>query len=124
MKGIVKNNSRVPVLLSYFSPIEIWAITIWPFIFCRGELGKKMENHEQIHIQQYNDLFLFGLTVVYIWDYLHGMVKYRNDYNGFSSVGEKAYYRTRSEQEAYDNDQNLDYLKNRKKREWLTKYKV
>lgn len=124
MKPIIVNNSKVPVFLSWFSPIDIWAITLWPFVFCRGVMNKKTVNHESIHIYQYNDLFVIGFLVIYLWDFVHGLIKYRNDYKGYSSLGEKAYFRLRAEQEAYDNDQNLEYLEGRKKYEWLSKYKV
>jgi len=131
MKAIIVNNSKVPVFLSKFSPIDIWAITLWPFVFCRGVMSKRTENHEEIHIEQYNDTFVIGFLILYGFDYIHGMIKYRNDISGkapsgkpFSSVGEKAYHRIRAEQEAYEFDKNLDYLQTRKRRDWIKKYKV
>ena len=130
MKPIIVNNSKVPVILSKFSPIDIWAITIWPYVFCRGEMNEGTVNHESIHIEQYNDLFVVVFLLIYLIDYLRGCVKYRNDLSGvgphgpYQSVGSKAYFRTRAEQEAYDNDDNLNYLSERKRYEWLKKYKV
>jgi hypothetical protein len=131
MKPILKNNSKVPEFLSHFSPIKIWAITLWPFIFCRGEMSQYDVNHESIHIEQYNDLFVLGFLFIYAWDYVHGIIKYRNDISGtdphghpYTSVWDKAYFRLRAEQEAYSNDRDLDYLAERKRYEWLTKYKV
>jgi len=131
MKPIILNNSKIPVFLSKFSPIDIWAITIWPFIICRGTMDENTINHESIHIKQYNDMFVIGFLPIYLWDYLHGRIKYRNDISGISphgrpyaSVGDKAYYRTRAEQEAYSNDNDLEYLSKRKRYEWLRKYKV
>jgi hypothetical protein len=124
MKPKLVNNSKIPVVLSWFSPINIWAITLWPFIFCRGEMSEEDVNHESIHIHQYNDLFVVGFLFIYVWDYIHGLIKYRNDPSPYKRVGQKAYMRLRAEQEAYGNHHDLDYLNNRKKREWLTKYKV
>jgi hypothetical protein len=131
MKPILVNSSKIPAFLSKFSPIDIWAVTIWPYVFCRGIMSAKDVNHESIHIEQYNDLMVIGFGILYYWDYLHGMIKYRNDIGGldphghpYTSVGEKAYFRIRAEQEAYTNESDLDYLKNRKRREWLKKYKV
>jgi hypothetical protein len=131
MKPIIINNSKIPVFLSHFSPIDIWAITLWPFIICRGEMSEGTVNHESIHIEQYNDLFVLGFLFLYYWDYMHGFIKYRNDISGVSphgrpydSVGSKAYYRIRAEQEAYEFDGDFDYLERRKKYEWLKKYKV
>jgi len=116
MKPIIVNNSKVPAILSALSPIDIWAVTIWPFIFCRGELSVKTENHESIHIEQYNDLFVVGFLLIYYFDYIRGYIKYRD--------GNKAYYRIRAEQEAYENQSNSAYLSVRNRYEWLRKYKV
>lgn len=131
MKPKLVNNSRIPVILSSISPIEIWAITLWPWIFCRGEMSVRDVNHESIHIEQYNDLLVLAFLVIYFWDYLRGLIKYRNDISGlnphgrpYASVGDKAYFRTRAEQEAYSNDGDVNYLNDRKRREWLSKYKV
>jgi hypothetical protein len=131
MKPILVNNSKIPIFLSIFSPIDIWAITIWPFIFCRGEMNDRDIRHETTHIEQCNDLLVVGTVIIYLWDYFHGLIKYRNDISGlnsrghpYTSVGDKAYHRTRAEQEAYSNDHNLEYLEKRKRREWLSKYKV
>jgi hypothetical protein len=130
MKPIIVNNSKIPIFLSKFSPIEIWAITIWPFILCRGVMSEGTVNHESIHIEQYNDLFVIGFLFIYYTDYLRGYIKYRNDISGsgphgkYTSAGEKAYFRIRAEQEAYEFDDDLDYISKRKKYEWLTKYKV
>ncbi len=131
MKPRLINNSKVPVILSVLSPIEIWAVTIGPWIFCRGIMSIRDVNHESIHVWQYSDLLYIGFLVIYAWDYLHGLIKYRNDISGtdpyghaYTSLGEKAYFRTRAEQEAYSNDGDMEYLDNRKKREWLSKYKV
>lgn len=131
MKPIIINNSRILKVLSLFSPINIFALTLWPFIICSGELDEVVENHESIHIEQYNDLFVLGFLALYCFDYVHGLIKYRNDLSGLSpfgrpylSLGDKAYYMTRAEQEAYANEQDKDYLKNRIRYEWVWKYKV
>lgn len=131
MKAKLISNSKIPGWLSVFSPIDIWAITLWPFIICSGEMDEETVNHESIHIEQYNDLFVVGFLIIYGWDYLHGLVKYRNDISGMSprgtpyrSVGDKAYYRMRSEQEAYKHEGDLDYLSKRKRFGWLSEYRV
>lgn len=132
MNPILINNSKIPVYLSWFSPLnEIWAVTIFPFIFCRGELDEADLRHESIHFQQYLDTFVLGFLLIYGWDYLKGRIKYRNDISGISAhngpyqdAGDKAYYRTRAEQEAYSNDSDISYLENRKRYQWLVKYKV
>lgn len=126
MKPIFVENSIVPKILSHFSPIEIWAITIFPFVFCQGELSERTVNHESIHFQQYLDLFIIGFLPLYLYDYLVGLVRYRKDLSGddlhpepYSSVGEKAYRRIRAEQEAYRYTYDEEYLVNRERFKWL-----
>ena len=67
---IVLQNSKIPQWLSIF--INIWAITIWPFVICRGEMDEVTLNHEKIHIKQQAELldFIFymlasGCGIVY-----------------------------------------------------------
>ena len=110
---IVIKNSKIPELMSLV--IDVYAITLWPFVFIRDEGNTRTINHETIHIKQYNELLVIGFLLVYLWDWIHRLIKYRN--------GEKAYYRIRFEQEAYENDNNLNYLSERSKFAWL-KYKV
>ena len=110
---IFVENSKIPVLLSWV--IEIWAITLFPFVFCRGELSEKTKRHETIHHLQYVELFVIGFLAVYLWDFFHGLIKYRNS--------TKAYMRIRFEQEAWEKDDLVDYLDDRPKYAW-TNYKV
>ena len=105
---IIVTNSRIPRLMSLV--IDAYAITLWPFIFIRDEGNKRTINHETIHIKQYNELFVLGFLLIYLWDWIHGLIKYKD--------GQKAYYRIRFEQEAYENDTNLDYLDSRDKFSW------
>ena len=109
-------NSKVPVVLSYFAPIDIWAITLFFLVFCKGNLQEVTKRHETIHFQQMLETGVVGFVVLYLWDYLHGFIKYRN--------GAEAYRMIRAEQEAYDNDQKVDYLATRPRFSWIRKYKV
>jgi len=113
MKPIIVENSKLPALLSFVIPIG--AITLWPFIFFRGEANERVTNHESIHIAQYNELFVLGFLFLYVFDFLKGLVKYRDK--------EVAYMMIRFEKEAYENDDNLEYLKNREKFYWK-KFKI
>ena len=112
MKPIVVKNSKLPKLLSWF--IDARAITLFPFIFIKDEGDDRLINHESIHIAQYRELFVVGLYLVYMWDFIAGFVKFKS--------GREAYYSIRLEKEAYANDHNLKYLENREKFAWR-KYK-
>ena len=110
---MIIRNSKVPRWLSIV--IDVYAITLWPFVFIRDEGNDRTINHETIHIKQYNELLVIGFYFVYLFDWLHGLIKYRD--------GQIAYYRIRMEQEAYENDKDIHYLKDRKLFSWL-KYRV
>ena len=42
-------NSNLPVWLSKFSPIDIWAISLAFWVHCRGELSKTTKRHELVN---------------------------------------------------------------------------
>ena len=107
-------NSKVPVVLSKFTPIEIGAITIGPWVFSRGEMSDVTKNHETIHWQQYIETGILGFIILYYSFYFWNLIKYRD--------GQVAYHMIPFEKEAYDNDKNLNYLETRKRYSWLTKY--
>jgi len=73
-------------------------LAFWPFIFIAPgvTITKELINHERIHLRQQIELLIIPF---YIW-YLISF--YRNGYMNVSF-----------EKEAYANDHNLDYLKNR-----------
>tara|TARA_B100000242_G_C42621902_1_gene293093 strand:+ start:70 stop:432 length:363 start_codon:yes stop_codon:yes gene_type:complete len=104
-------NSKVPVLLSYVSPITIGAITLGPFVFSRGILSERTKRHETIHWQQYIETGIIGFLILYSIYWIAGLIKYRD--------GSTAYYRIPFEQEAYENDDDIVYLLNRKRFNWF-----
>jgi hypothetical protein len=115
-KPIFVENSKIPAILSYVTPIQIWAITLFFIVLCKGKLDEVTKRHETIHFQQFLETGVVGFVALYFWDYLHGFIKYKN--------GAEAYRRIRAEQEAYDNDQDVDYLPTRPRYLWIKKYKV
>ena len=123
-KPQIYSNSRVPGWLSKISPIEIYAISFGCWVWCRGNLdlnkiaGKtrtaaaaETVRHETIHFQQQLELLFVFQWLLYGLFWLIGQVKYRD--------GSKAYYESPFEREAYQNDKDEDYLKNRKRYAWV-----
>ena len=95
--------------------VDVAAITLFPFIISKEEMPEDTLRHETIHIAQQKELLVVFFYLLYGWDYLRGMIKYRNK--------QKAYFRIRFEQEAYEHMFKQDYLENRKRFSW-SKYKV
>ena len=113
MKPIIVKNSKLPEALSWF--MKIGGITLFPFIFIRGEGSDQLIRHESIHIKQYAETFVLGFLVLYLYDFLLGLYKYKNFNDAYRSI--------RFEREAYGNEYDENYLEMRQKFAWL-KYKV
>ena len=56
----------------------------------------------QLHALQYAETWYIGFLILYVWDWLRGMVKYKD--------GNTAYFNIRAEQEAYEYEFDKDYL--------------
>jgi hypothetical protein len=108
MKPIVIVSPRICKALSIF--IEVGAITLYPFIISRNPMSDITLNHEKIHLEQQREGFILGFYALYIFYWGMGIAK------GLSSS--EAYFKIPYEQEAYDNHDNPDYLKSRKRKAW------
>ncbi len=110
-KPIFIENSRIPVWLSKLAPIEIHAISIGWFVWCRSVMSPVTRRHESIHFQQQLELFFLGFYLLYALSYLYNLVKYRN--------GAVAYREIIFERESYSNDCVKNYLKTRPRYAWV-----
>ncbi len=109
MRPIIIRDSKVPVMLSLF--VDIAAITLFPFIFIRtGQDSDRIIRHETIHFYQYVETAVIGFLLLYVTDWLRGLLRYRNP--------DKAYMRIRFEQEAYDHETEEGYPENRQAYAW------
>ncbi len=82
-------------------------LTLFPWVFCKEPNPPKwLLNHERIHICQQLEL---GIILFYLWyvtEYLFRLIQYRRRYLAYRNIS--------FEREAYRNDKDLTYLKNRK----------
>ena len=96
-------------------------MAIFPFIFVRKELAHKFteisENHETIHFKQQIELLIVGFYLWYIIEYFLRLCKFWVKGKQANTV--IAYRNISFEREAYSNQNNLSYLKNRKPYSWL-----
>lgn len=63
-------------------------------------------NHEKIHLKQQIEMLVIGFYLWYGIEFLIHFVTHKK--------WMKAYYAISFEKEAYQNEQNLDYIRNRK----------
>lgn len=89
-----------------FGPYE--AMAIWPFIFTKVDMDQKTLNHEKIHHAQQKELLLVGFYLFYVLNFLWNLIR----------MNPSPYRAIVFEREAYDNDQDLDYLDKRKPFAW------
>ena len=108
MKYRVITNSKIPKLLSFF--IDVYAITLYPFVFIKDKGNVITLNHEKIHLEQQKELWVIGFYLLYVYYWLKGKVK------GLSN--DAAYMQIPFEREAYTKQYDLNYLDNREKNSW------
>lgn len=90
---------------------NIAGITIWPFVFIkRGYDTPITINHESIHIKQQQELLVIPFYILYFAFYFINLFSKSN-----------AYYSIPFERESYENEKNVNYLKERRPYSW-TKY--
>ena len=112
------------------------AMCLWPFIFVRNadasHYNNEVNNHEHIHAEQQKEMLMVGVVLaalgylfiglwailfvpLFFWwygiEWICRLIQYRN--------GHKAYRNISFEREAYDNEKDLSYLKNRKRFTWI-----
>jgi len=90
--------------------VDVYAITLFPFIVSRDEMSPDVLLHESIHIAQQKELFVVFFYILYGWDFLKGLIKYRDR--------TRAYYQIRFEQEAYEFMYVQNYIENRPPLNW------
>lgn len=88
---------------------KINGISLFPFIFLKNAKDKNNKvliNHEKIHIRQQLELVLVFFYFLYLAEYFYWLLKYKNKEIAYRSIS--------FEREAYTNENNLNYLKQRK----------
>tara|TARA_R110001583_G_scaffold68735_1_gene195363 strand:- start:67 stop:435 length:369 start_codon:yes stop_codon:yes gene_type:complete len=112
LKPIMIENSKVPVFLSYFAPIDIWAISFGPFVWCRGIMSPVTIRHETIHFHQQLECLFVGQWILYLFYHLRGLMSK-------DKTGREAYYSNPFEEEAYIHESDELYLENRPFYHWV-----
>lgn len=105
-------------VLSIF--MKIGGIALFPVVILREKYrdsqddfwqkrAKQVINHESIHFQQAIELGVLPFYLLYVLEWLLKLPFY----------GAQAYENISFEREAYGNDEDLEYLKNRVRYNWL-----
>ena len=110
---MIITNSRIPKLLSIF--IDVYAITLYPFIFVKDGSNATTNNHERIHLAQQKELWIIGFYILYVYEWLRNIISGMNNFDAYMNIS--------FEREAYSNQKNLTYLQTRDTMSWK-KYKT
>ncbi len=83
-------------------------VTLWPFIvmkYARLKEDPVFINHERIHLRQQLELLIIPFFIWYAIEYTIRLIQYRNPYQAYCNIS--------FEREAYQNEKDLYYLKQR-----------
>jgi hypothetical protein len=94
--------------LQIISKGKWWGWSCFPFVVFRSQKDRETPykmNHELIHHRQQLELLLIGFFLLYFGEYILYRIKGKNHYRAYLSIS--------FEREAYDNQRDTTYLKNR-----------
>ncbi len=84
-------------------------LSLWPFIILKNNRLKEdavLINHERIHLKQQIELLILPFYIIYILEWVIRTLLYFDSY--------KAYQNISFEREAYLNEKNMNYIKERR----------
>ena len=97
-------NRRLILRIPFLGPD---GMALFPFILVRHpNPGPVLLNHERIHLRQQVEMGVLFFYVWYVAEYGIRWLQYRNSYAAYCNIS--------FEREAFANDTNLNYLKNRR----------
>ncbi|MBS7252417.1 hypothetical protein [Flavobacterium branchiicola] len=96
------------IVAKYLIPKGYRGMAVFPFVVMKYGFDKTngtFVNHEKIHLRQQLELLVIPFFVLYFAEFLLRLIQYKNK--------DLAYRNISFEREAYANETNLNYLKNR-----------
>ncbi|UPQ79721.1 hypothetical protein M0M57_02540 [Flavobacterium azooxidireducens] len=96
------------LVFKYLTPKGFRGLTLYPFVFLKYKSDKEnvvLLNHERIHIRQQIELLVIPFLVWYIVEYLVRLIQFKDRNLAYRNIS--------FEREAYQNEKDLHYLKQR-----------
>lgn len=96
------------IVTKYLIPKGYRGLVVFPFVFVKYSLDKEnpvFVNHERIHLRQQLELLIIPFFIWYFLEFLLRLGQYKNM--------DLAYRNISFEREAYANEKDPDYLKQR-----------
>ena len=101
-----------PVIILKFLPSH--GMAFFPFILVKEKKYTSHQvllNHERIHLYQQLELLILPFYILYFINYMINLVRYRDHY--------KAYFNIIFEKEAFNQENNTEYISKRKFLAWI-----
>ncbi|MFI1744206.1 hypothetical protein [Thalassobellus sediminis] len=92
----------------YIVPKGYTGLAVFPFVFLKSKDlkgDKTLLNHENIHLRQQLEMLVIPFYLFYVVEFLIRLLQYKNWHEAYRNIS--------FEREAYCNEPNLDYLKQR-----------
>jgi len=96
------------IVAKYLIPKGYSGMAVFPFVLMKYDFDKTNQtfvNHEKIHLRQQIEMLVLPFFIFYFLEYLVRLIQYKN--------AALAYRNISFEREAYTNETDFDYLKNR-----------
>ena len=96
------------IVAKYLIPKGYRGMAVFPFVVVKYDFDKANEtfvNHEKIHLRQQLEMLILPFFIWYFSEYLIRLIQYKNQ--------DLAYRNISFEREAYSNEADRNYLKNR-----------
>ncbi|MDR7372781.1 hypothetical protein [Flavobacterium aquidurense] len=96
------------IVAKYLIPKGYRGMAVFPFVVIKYDFDKTNEtfvNHEKIHLRQQLEMLILPFFIWYFLEYLIRLIQYKNK--------DLAYRNISFEREAYSNESDINYLKNR-----------
>lgn len=96
------------IVSKYLIPKGFRGLTVFPLVFLKSADSKSnlvLLNHEKIHLRQQLELLILPFFVWYFLEYLYLLIKYKERNSAYRNIS--------FEREAYANEKDLHYIKQR-----------
>ena len=98
----------IVVVFKYLTRFGIRGLTLYPFVIVADSFAADdvvLINHERIHLRQQLELLVIPFYIWYLLAFAYGRIKFGNWYDSYRNIC--------FEKEAYENENNLEYLETR-----------
>ena len=97
------------LVIRHFFHKNYVGLSLWPFIILKDNRLKEdavLINHERIHLKQQIELLILPFYLFYVLEWLVRTIIYFDSYRAYQNIS--------FEREAYHNEKNMGYLKERR----------